>query len=109
MIRLLTIIFILLWGCVIANAQTTQEQPDTATLVRALNKALNEVETSRVALTASERVIAAQDAELKALKAQITALERLNELKDKEVSRLIQVKCQQTKLLFGIVSWRRCY
>lgn len=108
MIRLLTIIFIILWGCVIANAQTT-EQPDTATLVRALNKALNEVETSRTAIAASDRLIAAQDAEIKALKAQITALERLNELKDKEVARLVAVKCQRTRIAWGIISWQRCF
>lgn len=107
MIRLLTIIFIILWGCVIANAQAAE--PDTATLVRALNKALNEVETSRVALTTSERVIAAQDAELRALKAQITALERLNELKDIHIQKLNALKCQENRFLWGIFRTKRCY
>lgn len=109
MIRLLTIIFILLWGCVIANAQTTQEQPDTATLVRALNKALNEVETSRTAIAASDRLIAAQDAEIKALKAQITALELLNELKDKEIERVLKIKCNRISFLFGLIRKTTCY
>lgn len=108
MIRLITIIFIILWGCAIANAQTA-EPPDTASLVRAFNKVMTENDAYKAQAAADARLIAALEAEIRAVKAQVEAEVRLNEVKDKYIERLIQTKCQQTKLVFGLLSWRRCY
>lgn len=105
-IRFITIMFIvglLSYTAAAQSVQVSQSFLDDA------NRAFVEVQANR-------RVIAAQDAEIKAKDDLIAALSALNKQKDlvitaqeSQISNLIKIKCNETRFFFGIVKTKRCF
>ena len=86
------------------SAQTTEEA-----LAKALNKSLNEVEASRVAITAQNAVIEAQKAQMAAMAREAEAKDMLIKLQNAELDRMRAVKCSTTSFLFGLIKNKRCF
>ena len=99
--KLLLIAIFLFAGSV--SAQTTEEA-----LTKALNKSLNEVEASRVAINAQNAVIEAQKAQIGAMAREAEAKDLLIKLQNAELDRMRAVKCSTTSFLFGVIKNKRC-
>jgi transcription elongation factor len=77
---------------------------------------LDDANRAFVEVQANRRVIAAQDAEIKAKDDLIAALSALNKQKDftiaaqdEMIQKLNKIKCNETRFLFGIIRTKRCY
>lgn len=85
------------------SAQTTEEA-----LTKALNKSLNEVEASRVAINAQNAVIEAQKAQIGAMAREAEAKDLLIKLQNEEISRYRKITCSKSIYLFGLFKSIRC-
>jgi len=88
-----------------ASAQTDVE----SLLAKALQQANNEVEASRALISAQKAQIGALEAQVKALEARGDAQDMLVEAVREENRRLIQLKCNRTSFLWGIIKKTSCY
>jgi transcription elongation factor len=77
---------------------------------------LDDANRAFVEVQANRKVIAAQDAEIKAKDDLISALSALNKQKDftitaqdEQIKRVLAIKCNETRFFFGIVKTKRCF
>jgi hypothetical protein len=74
-----------------------------------LQKALAEVEASRVAIKALQSETAAWQKVAEAYTAKDAANERLITALERQNDALRAIKCNETKFLFGVIKTKRCY
>ena len=89
--------------------QPTLSAESDDVLTRALNKALNEVEASRVAINAQNAVIEAQKAQIGAMAREAEAKDLLIKLQNREIEKLVSIKCNEKKFFWGIVKSKTCF
>lgn len=89
--------------------QPTLSAESDDVLTRALNKALNEVEASRIAINAQNAVIEAQKAQIGAMAREAEAKDLLIKLQNAELDRMRAVKCNEKKFFWGILKTKSCW
>ena len=102
-IRLILILFCLLWLCFTANAQTPLEVAN-----QRLAKTLDTLEKTEKERDAYVKVADAQDKVIDSQKGQIDLLKLALKAREEEVEALRSLKCNKTSWLFGLVKVTKC-
>lgn len=105
-IRFILIMFVLLLACYIGgNAQTVVSQQ----FIDDANRSFIEVVALRKLEEARKAEVAAKDALIASQNSLILTKDALIKAQDEQISRLIIIKCNETRYFWGLIKSKRCF